>query len=273
MTSPSDTPAEGRLTTLPGGPKDSKMPGIHVRAFDSKDAAGAWVAAEITAALTAAIAERGKALWLGCGGTTPKPVYERLGDDTTFEWDAVQLAQVDERFVPTDDARSNTRMMREALSHVLSEDGPGEGGGPGMELISLIEDITDQDNCAAMAQATLLDLGGGQAPTFDFSLLGMGPDGHYASIFPNHAINAFVYDTQALVLPVAPSGSDAEPVWPRITLSAPAINRSRRIVFFITGQEKLDRLKTHGTVTDPYASPIGAFLAQCPVPVEFVWAA
>jgi len=257
-----DTPYQGHLSVLPGG-----KAGIHVRTFDSKEAAGAWVAGEILAALNAAINERGKALWLGCGGTTPKPVYERLGA-SHLDWDRVQLAQVDERFVPTDDARSNTRMMREALSHVLSED-----DGPGMELISLIEDITDQDNCAAMAEATLLDLGGGTAPTFDFSLLGMGPDGHYASIFPNHAINAFVYDTKALVLPVAPSGTGAEPVWPRITLSAPAINRSRRIVFFITGQEKLDRLKTHGTVTDPYASPIGAFLAQCPVPVEFAWAA
>ncbi len=261
MTS-ADTPYQGHLSVLPGG-----KGGIHIRAFDSKTDAGAWVAGEILASLNAAINERGKALWLGCGGTTPKPVYERLGA-SHLDWDRVQLAQVDERFVPTDDARSNTRMMREALAHVLSED-----DGPGMELISLIEDITDQDNCAAMAEATLLDLGGGEAPTFDFSLLGMGPDGHYASIFPNHAINAFVYDTKALVLPVAPSGSDAEPVWPRITLSVPAINRSRRIVFFVTGQEKLDRLKSHGTVTDPYTSPIGAFLAQCPVPVEFVWAA
>ncbi len=253
---------QGRLTTLPGG-----RDGIHVRAFDSKAAAGAWVAAEITAALDAAIAARDKALWLGCGGTTPKPVYERLGQ-AQLDWDRIQLAQVDERFVPTDDARSNTRMMREALEPVLSED-----DGPGMELVSLIEDITDQDNCAAQAEATLIDLGDGQAPTFDFALLGMGPDAHYASIFPNHAINAFVYDTKALVLPVAASEDGSEPILPRITLSAPAINRSRRIVFFITGQAKLDILKTHGTVTDPYASPVGAFLAQCPVPVEFVWAA
>jgi 6-phosphogluconolactonase len=258
----SDTPYQGHLSVLPGG-----NGGIHVRAFDSKDAAGAWVAAEILAALNAAINERGKALWLGCGGTTPKPVYERLGE-AKIDWDRVQLAQVDERFVPTDDARSNTRMMREALAPVLSED-----DGAGMELVSLIEDITDQDNCATLAEATLIDLGDGSAPTFDFSLLGMGPDGHYASIFPNHAINAFVYDTKALVLPVAPSGSAAEPLLPRITLSAPAINRSRRIVFFITGQEKLDRLKSHGALTDPYTSPIGAFLAQCPAPVEFVWAA
>jgi len=257
-----DTPYQGQLSVLPGG-----KGGIHVRAFDSKEAAGAWVAGEILAALNAAITQRGRALWLGCGGTTPKPVYERLGE-AKLDWDRVQLAQVDERFVPTDDARSNTRMMREALAPVLSQN-----DGPGMELISLIEDITDQDNCARLAEATLLDLGGGHAPTFDFALLGMGPDAHYASIFPNHAINAFVYDTQALVLPVAASGGDAEPVWPRITLTAPAINRSRRIVFFVTGQAKLDMLKSHGAMTDPYASPVGAFLAQCPAPVEFVWAA
>jgi 6-phosphogluconolactonase len=267
MTDASNTPDQGQVSVLPGG-----RGGIHVRAFDSKAAAGAWVAGEILAALNAAIAERGKALWLGCGGTTPKPVYERLGE-ARIAWDRVQLAQVDERFVPIDDTRSNTRMMREALAPVLSEPVPGEGGGPGMELISLIEDITDQDNCAALAEATLLELGGGQAPTFDFALLGMGPDAHYASIFPNHAINAFVYATRALVLPVAPAEDGSEPVLPRITLSAPAINRSRRIVFFITGQAKLDILKTHGAISDPYASPVGAFLAQCPAPVEFVWAA
>ncbi len=260
----SDALDQGRLSILPGA-TGAGAGGIHVRAFDSKAAAGAWVAAEIATALGDAIDARGKALWLGCGGTTPKPVYERLAD-ALLDWNSVHLAQVDERFVPTDDARSNTRMMREALEPVLGEDGGG------MELISLIEDITDQDNCAAQAEATLLDLGGGEPPVFDFALLGMGPDAHYASIFPNHAINAFVYDTKALVLPVAPAEDGSEPVLPRITLSAPAINRSRRIVFFITGQAKLDILRSHGPMTDPYASPVGAFLAQCPAPVEFVWA-
>ena len=262
MAENADAPGQGRLITLPGG-----RDGIRVRAFDSKDEAGAWVASEIAGALGEAIDARGKALWLGCGGTTPRPVYERLAD-AVIDWDVVRLAQVDERFVPTDDARSNTLMMREALEPVLSED-----DGSGMELISLIEDIADQERCAAMAEATLLELGGGQPPVFDFALLGMGPDAHYASIFPNHALNAFVYATKALVLPVAPAEDGSEPVLPRITLSAPAINRSRRIVFFITGQAKLDMLKTHGALSDPYASPVGAFLAQCPAPVEFVWAA
>jgi 6-phosphogluconolactonase len=63
-----------------------------------------------------------------------------------------------------------------------------------------------------------------------------------------------------------------EPKLPRITLTVPAINKSRRILFYITGQTKLDVLKSAALSTDPYTTPIGAFLAQCPVAVEFVWA-
>jgi 6-phosphogluconolactonase len=181
-----------------------------------------------------------------------------------IDWDKVKLFQVDERFVPTDDAASNTRMMREALNSVT-----GQGG---MELISLIQDINDQYACAAKAEARLRELGGGEPPVFDFALMGMGPDAHYASIFPGHAINGVVYNTDALVLPVSASTTELEPKLPRITLTVPAINESRRILFYITGQTKLDVLKSAALSTDPYTTPIGAFLAQCPVAVEFVWA-
>ncbi|MGZ3304418.1 MAG: 6-phosphogluconolactonase [Asticcacaulis sp.] len=259
---PAEPAADGRLLTLPGG-----RDGIKVRMFDSKAEAGAWLAADIASTLSQAIEARGKALWLGCGGTTPRPVYERLAG-ADVEWPLTALAQVDERFVPVDDARSNTLMMREALEPILD----GEDG-PGMALYSLIEDITDQDKCAALAEKTLLELGGGKAPVFDFALMGMGPDAHYASIFPGHPVNAFVYDTRALVLPVAPAEDGSEPVLPRITLTVPAILNSQRIVFLIFGEAKLDMLKSHGTVTDPFISPIGAFLARCTAPVEFVWAA
>ena len=73
--------------------------------------------------------------------------------------------------------------------------------------------------------------------------MGMGPDSHYASIFPHNPINAEVYTTERLVLPVQPHTDGTEPKLPRITLSVPAINNSRRIVFYITGQAKLDALK------------------------------
>jgi 6-phosphogluconolactonase len=236
---------------------------VSVRCFDSAAEAGAWIAPNIAKSLRDAIAQRGKAIWRGCGGTTPKPIYEKLVAED-IDWDKVKLFQVDERFVPTDDAASNTRMMREALNSVV---GPG-----GMELISLIQDIDDQYACAAKAEAKLRELGGEAPSVFDFALMGMGPDAHYASIFPGHAINGIVYNTDALVLPVSASVTELEPKLPRITLTVPAINESRRILFYITGQTKLDVLKSAALSTDPYTTPIGAFLAQCPVPVEFVWA-
>jgi 6-phosphogluconolactonase len=236
---------------------------VAVRCFDSAAEAGAWIAPNIAKSLRDAIAQRGKAVWLGCGGTTPKPIYERLVTED-IDWDKVRLFQVDERFVPTDDAASNTRMMREALNAVT---GPGA-----MELISLIQDINDQYASAARAEVKLREMGGDEPPVFDFALMGMGPDAHYASIFPGHAINGVVYNTDALVLPVSASATEMEPKLPRITLTVPAINKSRRILFYITGQTKLDVLKSAALSTDPYTTPIGAFLAQCPVAVEFVWA-
>ena len=246
---------------LPGGKETT------VYVMESKEQAGLLVLGMILEALTTALNERGEALWIGCGGTTPKAIYEDL-THAPIDWSKITLGQVDERFVPVDDVASNTRMMREALSPILADNTQA-----GMTFLTLIQDITDQANCATKAEKTFRDLAGGEAPVFDFALLGMGPDSHYASIFPNNPVNAEVYTTAHLVLPVSPHSDGSEPALPRITLSVPAINNSRRIVFYITGQTKLDVLKAASQNTDPYASPIGAFLAQCPVPVEFVWAA
>ena len=238
-------------------------PNARLLAFDDKAEAGAYVADQIAEALQQALDERGRAVWIGCGGTTPKPVYERL-NEAVLDWSQVTLAQVDERWVSTDSPDSNTRMMREALTPALDA---------GLTLESLMQDGHDQQACADKAEAVLYDLGGGKAPVFDFALLGMGPDGHYASIFPQHPVNAVVYDSPRLVLPVAATDGTIEPKLPRITLTVPCIDSSRRIVFFITGQAKRDVLNSMIRDTDPYLSPIGAFLAQCPVPVEFVWTA
>ncbi len=242
--------------TTPGGGE------VRVHTFASKAEAGLYVAGVIAGALQGAVADRGEALWIGCGGTTPKPIYENL-NRLDLDWKKITLAQVDERFVPVDDASSNTRMMNEALDPILME---------GLTFLSLIEDIDDQDACAEKAEARLRGLADGTAPVFDIALMGMGPDAHYASIFPHHPINATVYDTERLVLPVARSGNEHEPALPRITLTVPALNNSRRILFFITGETKLEVLRTASQSTDPFLSPIGAFLAQCPSPVDFVWA-
>lgn len=236
--------------------------GIHrLRAFDSAAEAETAVLAAIAEALSAAIAKRGQALWIGAGGGTPKPVYQQLGT-LDLPWDKVTLSQVDERFVPVDDAASNTKMMAEAAAPVIAK---------GMRFDTLIRDLSDAGLCAQQAEALLRGFNDGEAPEFDLTLLGMGPDKHYASIFPGHALNATVYETDALVLPVAPASGGAEPKLPRITLTVKALNRSRRIVLYITGQEKRDALMAAIADPNPDTAPIGAFLAQCPVPVDIVW--
>lgn len=236
--------------------------GIHsLRTFDSAAAAETAVLAAIAEALSTAIAERGQALWIGAGGGTPKPVYQQLAT-LDLPWDTVTLSQVDERFVPVDDAASNTKMMAEAAAPVIAQ---------GMRFDTLIRDLSDADLCAQKAETLLRGFNNGEPPVFDLTLLGMGPDKHYASIFPRHAINATVYDTDALVLPVAPASDGGEPKLPRITLSVKALNRSRRIVLYITGQEKREALMAAIADPNPDTAPIGAFLAQCPVPVDIVW--
>jgi 6-phosphogluconolactonase len=234
---------------------------VRVHVFAHIADANTYTVARIASALKSAVAQRGKAVWLGCGGGTPKPVYEALVN-VDLGWSKITLAQVDERFVPVDDPSSNTRMMRAALAPAIGE---------GMQFLSLRQD-DDIYVSAAKAEAQLRDLGGGQIPAFDIALMGMGADAHYASIFPGHAINATVYTASALVLPVAASSPDKEPALPRITLSVPAINAAKSILFLVTGRPKLEVLKTASLSDDPYAAPIGAFLAQCPPPVEFIWA-
>ena len=239
---------------------------VTVHCFANTARAGTYIADAIADSLRQAIDARTKAVWIGCGGTTPKPIYQHL-IHAELDWSKVTLAQVDERFVPVDGAASNTRMMREALAPVLADKDH-----TGMNFLTLIQDIDDQAACAEKAETTLRDLNGGEAPRFDFALMGMGPDTHYASIFPHNPVNAEVYTTERLVLPVSPHTDGSEPKLPRITLSVPAINNSRRILFYITGQAKLDALKSATENIDPYTSPIGAFIAQCPTDVEFVWA-
>lgn len=231
-----------------------------VQRFDSAQEAEAAVLRLIGEAVTEALGLRGQAVICGAGGSTPKPVYERLST-LDLEWDKVMLTQVDERFVPEDDERSNSKMMREAVSGV-----------PGLRFLSLIQDA-DLAQSAQKAEDALRALGDGAAPEFDITLLGMGGDAHYASIFPGHEINATVYDTGRIVLPVEATDGTREPVWPRLTLSVSALNRSRRIVLYITGDAKLKALEEALANPDRDTAPIGAFLQQYPHTVDIVWAA
>ena len=142
---------------------------------------------------------------------------------TGIDWPAVDVYVGDERFVPADDADANQRLIREALLDRVGGAGsftpmPTEPGGP--------------DDCAAAYQAVIAGLLAG--PGIDLIHLGLGTDGHTASLFPGAPTLAAGPD-ELVAATEDPNGRNPHP---RLTLTLPAIDRARRAVFTVTGDGK-----------------------------------
>ncbi|MBP1183224.1 6-phosphogluconolactonase [Methylobacterium sp. PvR107] len=166
------------------------------------------------------------------GGSTPKVLYGLLaGPDyaTRVPWERVHWFFGDDRVVPWDDARSNVRMVREAFGHGASI--------PPTHLHFIPSDSGAEAGARAYERA-LLDFYGADSldparPLFDLVLLGLGEDGHTASLFPGKPA---VDETARLVAPVPEAG--LAPFVPRITLTVPALASSRHVLFLVTGAGK-----------------------------------
>ena len=165
------------------------------------------------------------------GGTTPKRAYELLGADALcvplLDWRKVHLFWGDERFVPADHQDSNFRMAREALiDHVQI---------PARQVHPIPTSRASPEEAAALYQATLQGYYGAnkldpERPLFDLTLLGLGEDGHIASLFP--ATRA-LEERDAWVTAVV--GVKPEP---RVSLTYPALGASREILFVVSGASK-----------------------------------
>jgi 6-phosphogluconolactonase len=179
-----------------------------------------------------AIAERGTFSVALSGGTTPKRIYELLASDEyrpRVNWQNVHIFFGDERTVPPDHADSNFRMANEAmLSHVPLPP----------QNVHRINGVGDAAANASLYESEMRGYFGGGAewPRLDLVMLGMGDDGHTASLFPG---SAALGETVAWV---TANWVEKFDTW-RITLSAPAINNARRVVFLVTGAGKADRLR------------------------------
>ena len=182
-----------------------------------------------------AVAYSGHARIAISGGSTPKAAFELLTDFShpwrgRMPWDKLDLYWVDERAVPPDAAESNYRMTREALLDRVPLQ-PSQ--------IHRIEGELDPEAAAAHYESVLRSnflLEGAQLPSFDLIALGMGSDGHTASLFPRtEALN----ETGRLVTANQVPQKDA---W-RITLTWPVINRARSVFFLIAGRDKAEVLK------------------------------
>jgi 6-phosphogluconolactonase len=163
------------------------------------------------------------------GGSTPKALYRLLGDEpfrSRIAWDRVQFYWGDERFVPPDNPDSNYRMANDTLLSRIAA--PARNIHP-------VPTNTDPGDCAGRYEALLKHDYGAQTfdparPLFDVMLLGLGDDGHTASLIPGQP----VLDEQTRwVAPVMHGRSEV-----RITLTYPALESSRTIAFLVTGAEK-----------------------------------
>jgi 6-phosphogluconolactonase len=181
-----------------------------------------------------AVAGRGRARIAISGGSTPKATFQLLADPnepfrSRMPWNDLDLYWVDERCVGPDDADSNYRMTREALlDHVPIAP----------EQIHRIEGELDPQAAAdkyASELRTSFRLEGVQSPRFDLVALGMGPDGHTASLFPR---TAAIHETGRTV---TANHVPQMNTW-RITLTWPVINAARSVFFLIAGTDKAEVL-------------------------------
>ena len=193
----------------------------------------AWAAAwRVLERAAEAIRERGRFTVALAGGNTPRRVYELLTDERLsphVDWPNVHVFFGDERMVPPDHAESNYRMANEALLSRVPV--PPEN-------VHRIEGVGDAAANASAYESEMRGLFGEDAdwPRFDHVLLGMGDDGHTASLFPGtDALN----ETR---LWVAPNWVEKLGAW-RVTLTAPAINAARFVTFLVNGAAKAARLR------------------------------
>jgi 6-phosphogluconolactonase len=210
---------------------------LKVEYFVEPDAAAlaARAARHFVEKAEAAVAARGRVRIAISGGSTPKAAFGLLADPgqpwrARMPWDKLDLFWVDERCVPPDHADSNYRMTREALlDHVPL---------PAAQ-IHRMEGELEPEAAAARYESVLRNsfrLEGAETPRFDLINLGMGPDGHTASLFPHTAaLNEF----SRLVISNHVQNKDA---W-RITLTWPVINQGASVFFLIGGADKAQILK------------------------------
>lgn len=205
--------------------------------FDSKAALEHALAAAMASALKGAIEEKGTATLLLSGGSTPSGVYALLSEED-LPWDKVTVGLVDERFVGPTSPYSNFKLIGETLLQNHAQ---------AATLLPMVLDESDYIGNLQKVTATYRIF-----TDTDVCLLGMGPDGHTASIFPNDsasfhantATDSLLSNTNA---PTAPTQ--------RITCNGPLLRRSKHLFLMITGAQKKDIL----TQSEQLQLPIATF--------------
>lgn len=195
---------------------------LQTHEFASKEALNETFAAKIIAILQIAIAEKGQASLIVSGGNTPKPLFAALSQ-ADLDWSKVVISLADDRWVDINDDASNDKLVRE---HLLV------GKASEATFISLKHDFTDAKDAVATCEAALDKL---QMP-FDVLILGMGEDGHTASLFPcSQELSAGLdLNSGSKYIAVQPTTAPHQ----RMSLTLPALLASKHIFLHLTGDAK-----------------------------------
>jgi 6-phosphogluconolactonase len=180
----------------------------------------------------AAVQARGRFTVALSGGSTPKGLFQVLStkDHDVLPWSQMFFFWGDERHVPPDDPESNFRMARETLLSKVPV--------PPANVFRVSAEDPDADKAAASYESTLqkfFSLQPGQFPQFDLILLGMGPDGHTASLFPK---TKALHETKRLVVANWVEKFNTY----RITFTRPVLNAARSVEFLVAGADKAPAL-------------------------------
>ena len=203
----------------------TSMPDIKV--FDNAALPGA-AAQFIRAAAADAVSKRGMFVLALSGGTTPEPVLSLLAKESLFPWDKTYIFWADERFVPRTDAQNNYALARRTLLDKL----PAMPAG----IFPVQTELETPRQAALAYNKTLLEFERGHicgGVFFDLIFLGIGEDGHIASLFPG---SAALEEKIALAAAItAPPGVTPRK---RITLTPPALENSAHLLFLVSGFRK-----------------------------------
>ena len=205
-----------------------QMPDMDIKVYPDPGALFRAAAETITKALQSALDERGNATFVLSGGSTPRGVYENLGCARERpDWARVEFFWGDERCVPPGDKESNFYLVQSSLLIRLNV--------PERNIHRIQADPKDSDSAARLYEEEIrARVAGSPLPRFDLVLLGMGDDGHTASLFPGARWDA----TRLVIGTFSP-----HPPYPRVSMTPQLLNAARLAVFLVSGSAKAPALK------------------------------
>jgi len=204
---------------------------MHIAIYDDKHTISIPAAEYIMQIARESINLHGRFTFALTGGTTPGEVYSLLGSEpirSQIDWQLVHIFWGDERCVPHNNPESNFYLAQEVLLNNVAI--------PKSQIHPVPADQIDRD---AASQTYVVEMqhvfGTNGIPSFDLIHLGMGPEGHTASLFPHQAS---LHEQHCLVMPV----TVPKPPPDRLTFTPPLLNAAKNVLFLVAGSEKADAL-------------------------------